>query len=183
MNEINENFADIKLIKDSLDPKSGIPMVFIETFLTDISEKTNKLLDIAYDGKFQINFELTDKDFFVQVLKSDGTLLNDIKDCSQGEFSMTMISLSLAMLERNMSKYNIVYLDEVDATLSTENRRTFIEILQAQIATLGIEQVFVISHNQEFHSYPMGLVLLEGYDIDVNDNDIMSNKEVLYKIG
>ena len=181
-NNLNKDFSKYKALRDTLDPKQGFPVLFIKTYLEDISDRVNELLNVAYDGAFQIRFNITSRDFLIEVYKGDGTMLNDIKQASQGELSMTTVSLSLAIMEKSIDRYNILYLDEVDATLSSENRRLFIDIVQKQIEKMGIEQVFVISHNNEYFSYPMNLVLLEGHDLDTDDEDLMSNKKIVYEL-
>jgi len=181
-NTLNKDFSKYKALRDTLDPKQGFPVLFIKTYLEDISDRVNELLNVAYDGAFQIKFNITARDFLIEVYKSDGTMLNDIKQASQGELSMTTVSLSLAIMEKSIDRYNILYLDEVDATLSSENRRLFIDIIQKQIEKMGIEQVFIISHNNEYFSYPMNLVLLEGHDLDTDDEDLMSNKKIVYEL-
>ena len=181
-NTLSKDFSKYKALRDTLDPKQGFPVLFIKTYLEDISDRVNELLNVAYDGAFQIRFNITSRDFLIEVYKGDGTMLNDIKQASQGELSMTTVSLSLAIMEKSIDRYNILYLDEVDATLSSENRRLFIDIVQKQIEKMGIEQVFVISHNNEYFSYPMNLVLLEGHDLDTDDEDLMSNKKIVYEL-
>ena len=131
---------------------------------------------------FQIKFEITESDFFIMVYKNDGTYLKDIIEASQGEVSLTNISLSLSMIEKMMNEYNILYLDEVDATLSTQNRRLFMELVEKQIKELNIEQVFVISHNNEFYASNVDLILLKDNDVDKNDKDIMNNKNIIFDI-
>lgn len=182
--KVKDEYDINKIIKDSLDPKSGIPLIFIEKFLGKIKDKTNKLLDLAYDSKFRINFNITDKDFFIEVLKPFSKL-PDILWASQGETALTNLSLSLAMMESMFNKYNILYLDEIDGPLSITNRKLFLKMLLDQIETLGLEQVFVITHNKEFYPYPIDLIVLENGDckeIDLNDETFMSNKNLLYKL-
>ncbi|ALN97887.1 hypothetical protein Bp8pS_208 [Bacillus phage vB_BpuM-BpSp] len=184
LENVKKNFDTYSLIKDALDPKKGIPLFFIDNYLKDISIRINNLLSIAYGNQFKIKFDINSSDFFVNVLKSDGTQLKDIVEASQGEVSLTTISLSLGMIERLMetTRYNILYLDEIDGALSTENRRLFLSLLDDQIKKLGIEQVFIISHNSEFHSSSSDLILLNGNDIDVNDKEFMSNKNIIFSV-
>jgi DNA repair exonuclease SbcCD ATPase subunit len=183
LKDVEEHFGTYKVIKDALDPKKGIPLFFIDNYLKDIGVRANKLLDIAYDGQFKIKFDISASDFFINVFKSDGTFLKDIGKASQGETSLTTVSLSLGMIERmmNTTLYNILYLDEVDSTLSTKNRRMFITLLEQQIEKLGIEQVFVISHNNEFDSHPVDLILLKENSVDTDDKEFMQNKSVIFK--
>lgn len=178
MKDIETSYDYYKLVKDSLDIKNGIPIIFIGNFIKDIANKTNKLLNIAYNGSFQIKFDMNNTDFFINVFKSNGTMLNDIQNASQGETSLTTVSLSLAMIEKMIEKYNIVYLDEIDATLSVENRRKFISLINKQIEDLDIDQIFIISHNNEFSSYPVDLILMD--DTYINDNEFMDDKVILY---
>jgi len=182
LSEIEAIYNDIVLIKDALDPKKGIPTVFANEYLKSIATKTNKLLKVAYEDQFKIRFNITASDFLVEVYKGDGTMLKDINLASQGETSLTNISLSLAMLEHMIKKYNIVYLDEVDSMLSTENRKLFIELLENQIDNLNIEQCFVITHNNEFYDKNIDLILLEGHDCDLDDKDFMAGKNVIFKL-
>lgn len=187
---INKELSDISSIYDkllavntSLDPKKGIPLIFINNYLTDIAERANDLLDMAYKGNFFIKFEVNEKEFKIIVVKGDGTELEDISLASQGETAMTNTSLSLSMLANITKGYNIMYFDEVDGTLDNENRRNFLSVLDRQIKTLGSEQTFIISHNNEFYSADVDLILLDKYEtkIDINDKQLMANKTILYK--
>ena len=183
LKEITDVYDNLLAVNTSLDPKKGIPLIFINNYLTDIAERANSLLDIAYKGNFFIKFEVNEKEFKIIVIKGDGTELNDISLASQGEVAMTNTSLSLSMLANITKGYNILYFDEVDGTLDNDNRRNFLSVLDLQIATLNSEQTFIISHNNEFYSADVDLILLDGYEskIDIKDKTMMSNKTILYK--
>lgn len=182
LDELDKVFKYFSIIKKATDPKKGIPLIFSNMYLKSIAETANKLLDVAYNGGFAIDFQLTQRDFFVHVYKDDGSYLDDILEASQGEQSLTNLSLSLALLNKVSSGYNVLYLDEVDGVLSTENRAKFIEMLQKQIDELNIEQTFVISHNNSFDSTNIDIILLNGNDVNVNDKDFMQGKNVLFNI-
>lgn len=183
--ELDKKFDYTKLIKNALDPKQGIPLLFIDDFLQSITEKTNNLLHLAYGDEFKIEFDITEKDFFIKVhrLFSD---LDDINQASQGETSMTTLSLSLSMIENMIKKYNIIYLDEIDSTLSTENRRLFISMIEKQLLDLGIEQIFIISHNNEFDSYPVDLMLFKEHGLKLDDSNetklFLMNKNIIFNV-
>ena len=183
LEEITSVYDNLLAVNTSLDPKKGIPLIFINNYLTDIAERANSLLDIAYKGNFFIKFEVNEKEFKIIVIKGDGTELNDISLASQGEVAMTNTSLSLSMLANITKGYNILYFDEVDGTLDNNNRRNFLSVLDMQISTLNSEQTFIISHNNEFYSADVDLILLDDYEskIDINDKTMMSNKTILYK--
>jgi DNA repair exonuclease SbcCD ATPase subunit len=179
---IEKDFTLLTDLKNALDPKKGIPVIFANEYLKNISTKANKLLEVAYDNSFKIKFEVTANDFTIPVYKGDGTTLNDIKLASQGETSLTNVSLSLAMLECMIEKYNVIYLDEVDSVLSTENRKLFIDLLNRQLDSLDIEQCFIITHNGEFYNNDCDLILMNGHDCNVNDKTFMQNKNILLNL-
>jgi len=180
MKKLESTFNTIDSVKQALSPKSGIPLIFIQSYLDGTETIANELLNIAYDGKFAIKFIPTATDFFIQV-KCGENIIDDIKAASQGEISMTTISISLALIERSLGEYNIMYLDEIDGPLDIDNREYFINILNKQIARLGLEQVFVISHNNAYENCSMNLILMPG-NRDFKSNELfMENKEIIYE--
>ena len=183
LSQIENEIQNIELIKDALDPKKGIPLTFMNNYLSIISATANELLDKAYNGDFKIAFKVTSREFMINVFKSDGTMLNDISEASQGEISLTTIALSLSMMKNLLKdcKYNILYLDEVDATLSTSNRRIFLDLLKVQLQ--NIEQCFVISHNDEFYSQPIDLILMKNNNLNQEDKELMDNKNIIFDIN
>ena len=186
LDTIHQARPTYKLVQDALDPKKGIPLIFSKNYLVAISERANELLDVAYKGSYQLKFVLETRDFRIEILKGDGNNLADITLASQGETSMTSISLSLAMLGQIMNDlhgYNILYLDEMDAELDSTNRKSFISVIDRQMELLGVDQTFIITHNNEFYSSDIDLILLNGYEtkIDITDPDLMAEKSVIYK--
>lgn len=182
MDELNESYTYLKLVKDALDPKSGIPLIFIQSYLGGTEVIANEFLNLAFDGKFEIKFISGPKDFFIQV-RTDDNLKPDIKLASQGEIALTTISISLALIEQSIGEFNILALDEIDGALDVKNREHFINILNAQITKLGIEQVFIISHNNAFDAVPMNLISLSRFSEKSQDEAFMRNKNIIYKRG
>lgn len=179
---INSVFSYFSLIQKATDPKKGIPLIFSNIYLQSITDSANELLNIAYNGSFSIDIQLTQKDFFVHVYKDDGTYLTDILEASQGEQALTNLSLSLALLYKVSSGYNILYLDEVDGVLSTENRSKFLQMLDSQIENLDIDQTFIISHNNSFDSNNVDLILLDEHGVNLDDKEFMMGKNVVFDI-
>src|SRR5699024_651016 len=109
----------------------------------------------------------------------------DIKEASQGETALTNINLSLSLLNKVSQDYNILYLDEMDSTLDSNNRRRFVDVIDRQIELMGLEQVFLISHNDEFYSANIDLILLKEYEskLDINNEEMMQSKNVLFKVS
>jgi DNA repair exonuclease SbcCD ATPase subunit len=178
---LEADYSTLKLMKDALDPNKGIPLYFIKAYLEKTKDIANELLELAFGEDFEINFSTSDKEFFIQV-RAGENIKNDIKEASQGEIAITTISISLALIEQAIGQYNILALDEIDGPLDNTNRENFISILNTQIDKLGIEQVFVISHNDAFDTEEMDLILLNGHNTDQKGEEFMRNKEVIFKL-
>jgi DNA repair exonuclease SbcCD ATPase subunit len=178
---LEKDYTHLKLVKDALDPNRGIPLYFIKSYLEKTRDIVNELLQIAFDGDFEINFVTDTKEFFIQV-RTGETLKNDIKEASQGEIALTTISISLALIEQAIGNYNIIALDEIDGPLDSSNRQNFISILNTQIEKLGIEQLFVISHNDAFDTEAMDLILLRGNNVIQKGDEFMKNKEIIFTV-
>lgn len=178
--------AKLAYIKDSLDVKSGIPLVLVGEYLDGIRNSTNRLLNIAFHGKFYTDFNITDKEFAIPIFQNGSKSANDIKECSQGEISLVKTSLSLGIVAQAISalkkQYSIVSLDEIDAEFDHRNRLVFLDMLNRQLDILHSEQCFVITHNDSFFSSAAGLILLPGHSIDTSDAEFMENKNILFQL-
>ena len=177
---LDKEYFPVSTVEEALSPTKGIPLILMKTYLDETESIANELLDIAFGGEFQIKFVTTEKEFSIQV-ESKGNIKPDIKMASQGEMAITTISLSLALIEQSIGNYNILCLDEIDGPLDSTNRTNFIDILNSQIDKLGIEQVFVISHNNAFDTAEMGLILLRENNIDKDNTIFMQNKNIIYE--
>jgi DNA repair exonuclease SbcCD ATPase subunit len=178
---LNADYNNLKILKDALDPNKGVPLYFIKSYLEKTKDIANELLSLAFGENFEINFVTSDKEFFIQV-RAGENVKNDIKEASQGEIAITTISISLALIEQAIGKYNILALDEIDGPLDTSNRANFISILNTQIEKLGIEQVFVISHNDAFDTEEMDLIVLKESNISLKGDDFLKNKEIILEV-
>lgn len=173
---LNEQFDDLNIIKESLSSNKGIPLLFIQLYLKNTRSKINELLDIVYNGELEINdFVINDKEFSIPYTKN-GIGVKDVSKCSQGEESFVALALSFALIEQSIRDYNILLLDEIDATLDTNKRAMFISILEKQLDSIQAEQVFMITHNNMFDNYPVDLIMTS--DIDV---DNLKNTNVIFK--
>lgn len=179
--ELNSDYTDYQTLKNALDPNKGIPLYFIKAYLEKTRDITNELLALAFDDDFEIDFITSAREFFIRV-RSGSHIKNDISDASQGETALTTISISLALIEQSIGNYNILALDEIDGPLDSDNRESFLEILNKQIDKLGIEQVFVISHNDAFDTEEMDLILLKNSNVKQKGQDFMSNKKIIFEV-
>lgn len=176
--ELEGKLLKINYIKESTDPKTGIPLEIIKDNIGSIKDITNKLLDIAYNGSFQIeDFVVTETEFLIQVRKPNGMITKDILECSQGEVALAKIAISLAILKKLLGNYNILYLDELDAELDHNNRVNFLNIINLLIKELHLQQVFIISHNDLFLENNAGLILFNKHTFD---RDVYNNKTIIH---
>jgi hypothetical protein len=181
--ELSGKISQAQLISDSCHPARGAPVEFIRDFLEVTRESVNGLLDVALQGEFRIFFSLTDTEFRIPVAKGSGRVIPDVTEASAGQLALAKTVISLALVKQTLlgaGAYNVVTLDEIDGPLDRErNRERFAEIVDRLVADLGVEQLLVISHNDNFHAAPAGLVLLPGHALNLNDPSFMSNKVVL----
>jgi DNA repair exonuclease SbcCD ATPase subunit len=127
--------------------------------------KINRLLS-RYDINLDIQkFVINDKEFRIPYTKN-GITVSDVVYASQGETSFISLALSFALSSESIDKYNILLLDEIDATLDTTNRRIFLTILERQLDDIDAEQVFMITHNNMFDNYPVDLIITGETEID-----------------
>lgn len=164
-NKLEAEYEDIDVLRMALSPNTGLPVLFLQIYLNRCIMTINQLLGIAYDDLEINDFIINDKEFRIPYMKK-GLVVPDITYASQGERSFLSLALSLALIIQTLDKYNIMLLDEVDATLDTKNRRHFIEILEKLIARTNSEQIFMITHNNMFDNYPVDVVMTGDVDID-----------------
>ena len=175
LNEYRKKYDEMELIKDSLSSKKGIPLLFIQVYLKNIQETTNQLLDTAYNGDLYItDFDINADEFKIPY-NTKGTQIKDICYASQGEESFISLSLSFALIYQSLSRYNIMLLDEIDSTLDTKKRERFLQILEKMMDMIDSEQLFVISHNNMFNSYPVDVINTINDDMNMH----LSNKIII----
>lgn len=158
LTELKDEYEEMDSIKSALSSKEGIPLLYINVYLRRTKEIANELLDIVYGGNLYIKSLKAKEDKFPIPYYKNNQLIKDISMASQGERSIASLSLSFALSCQNLSKYNIMLLDELDSTLDTENRKLFIKILEKQMEFVDSEQVFLISHNDMFDMYPVSVI-------------------------
>ena len=164
-------------------PAKGAPLEFLRDFLDTTRENTNELLDVAMRGEFRIGFNLTESEFQIPVAKGSGRVMSDITEASEGQLALAKTVLSLALVKQTLQVqggYNIVCLDEIDGPLDRErNRERFAEIIDRLTEELSIEQLMMISHNDNFAAAPAGIILFPGHSMPVDDPNFTSNKLIL----
>ena len=140
--------ADTEKIRETLI--KHLPVKVMRRIILNLKEITNNFLELT-DIPYRVHdFEITAKDFIIRVQKDD-FISDDISKMSDGEKAIMALATTLALNSVMIPNYNIFILDEMDATLSKENKRKFLDII-VNFASVKDLQVFAISHNEYFSS-------------------------------
>lgn len=129
----------VKVVKNivSLD----LPARTFEGYLFEISKKVNELLD----GFMTIRFNVTDG---VDIICNRESIERYSNDLSQGEKSM--LSIALLMAFKPYINWDILSIDEGDATLDEVNKDKFIYMVRDYSESIfNIKQIFLVSHEYQ----------------------------------
>ena len=170
-------------VAEACHPARGAPIEFLRDFLDSTRDSVNELLDVAMRGEFRIGFSLSDSEFRIPVAKGSGRVIPDVTEASEGQLALAKTVISLALVKQTVQSqggYNVICFDEIDGMLDRErNRERFAEIVERLSSELGLEQLIMISHNDNFAASPAGIVLFPGHAMPVTDQAFLSNKLVL----
>lgn len=175
---LNKKFDDCSMIRESLSSNKGIPLLYIQLYLKNTKMYVNELLESIYGGMFEIDdFEINSSEFNIPYIKN-GIRINDVVYASQGERSFLSLALSFALITQSIKDYNILLLDELDSTLDYRNRPLFLNILEKQMNSINAEQIFLITHNDMFDSYPVDVILTSNVENSITGS---KSKNIIYK--
>ena len=181
--EMQGKLERAQAVAEACHPARGAPIEFLRDFLDVTRDTVNELLDVAMRGEFRIGFSLTDSEFRVPVSKGSGRVIPDVTEASEGQLALAKTVLSLALVKQTVQAqggYNVICFDEIDGMLDRErNRERFAEIVERLSFELGLEQLIMISHNDNFAASPAGIVLFPGHAMPVTDESFLSNKLIL----
>lgn len=162
---LNGRYEEISITKEALSSNKGAPLLFIQLYLQNCTMFINSILNSVCDN-FEISgFEITESEFNIPYIKN-GIEISDISHASQGERTFLSLALSYALMQNSIGDYNIMLLDEIDSTLDTKNRAIFLNILLHLIEIGDSEQMFLITHNNMFDSYPVDIIMTSDIALD-----------------
>ena len=176
---IEEDMFKCEIIRASLSVKdNGIPVSALEYFMDIVRSNANVMLSGAFNGALYLEeFVINTKDFIIPY-KKNGDYGMDVSYASSSERSFISLCLTLAIVEEIVSKYGIVILDEIDRGFSDNAKYKFIDILGTQIKRVGIQQVFMVSHNYSFYEgYDIGYICFPGSNLTNRDAGSVINIE------
>lgn len=179
-NELQEEFNNINVLNKIWSPKVGYPSWIIESYLNDLTVKTNNDLSEMWGSSLRIeNFLIGENDFSI-VVNRNGTQIEDASLCSDGETVTLNLAISFAMIELNIDKcgYDVIRLDEVDGTLDDKRRQMFAKMVNDRIDKIGCDTCAIISHNDEFEDISCDMLLFKGSNIP---EEKLKNKNVIFR--
>lgn len=141
-----------KVIAEATSSTKGKPVLAIRDIVENALSLTNRLLDIMYDGEIELLDPVIDESSFTLPFRCGSHTSSDIRYGSQSE--STLLSLALEMsLSASLSQYNVCLIDETDAYLDPMMHSSYLMMLQEMMATLKMEQLFLISHSVQPGQY------------------------------
>jgi len=155
-NQYNNTVAEIekhlsndkkyKVIAEATSSTKGKPVIAIRDTVETALMMTNRLLDIMYDGEIEMLTPTIDESTFSLPFRCGSHTSNDIRYGSQSESTLLSLALELS-LASILTHYGCPLIDEIDAYLDSYMHDSFIMMIQEMMATLKLEQLFLISHS------------------------------------
>ena len=146
------NDATYKAIAEATSSTKGIPVIAIRDTVEHAIHTANKLLDVMYDHEIELLHPIINETTFELPFRCGNNKSNDIRYGSQSESTLLSLALSLS-LASSLTNFNIPLVDEIDAYLDLSIRDDFILMLESMMNKLGMEQMFLISHNLQKGQY------------------------------
>lgn len=170
---LKDKFADVEIVKKAMSSTKGIPLVYIDLYLQQVRILANGLLEEAFNDILKLeDFVINNNEFRIPFSRRE--YVDDIKSGSAGERSIVSLVMSFAFISQISSTFNIMFLDEVDGPLDKRNRKSFANAVETQMDIMGMEQCFIISHNDSFLTKNVGYILLKDHSLDnVDENNII----------
>ena len=160
-----------KVIAEATSSTKGKPVLAIRDMMDKSKRLTNRLLDVMYTGEIQILDPIINEAEFTIPFRCGGNVSNDIRYGSQSESTLISLTLSLS-LASSLTKYNIRLLDEIDGFMDQQSAEVFVLMLNEMIGTLGIDQMFIISHKMAPHAHDEIVHVLDiGKTFGINVDD------------
>lgn len=166
LNMYKSKYEKIEVIKKYSSPNKGIQTLFINMYMNTTLKLANELIQIIFNGDYVIlPYVINDNEFRIPVGRN-GIANDDISSLSTAEVSMISMIISFVLMHQSASKYNIASLDEIDGGLDNHNRIKFVYLIDQIMRILGMEQLILISHNNELNMNDCDVIILKTYDDD-----------------
>jgi len=123
---------------------------YIANFFSDIILNANELIDSEEGTLGDIKVKIVQKNsrsFNIVALRNE-IETEDISLLSGAEQSVVARSIYWSLAKNN--HFGLLWLDESDGMLSKKNKQSFINTIDKAIDSFGVNQVFIISHNEDY---------------------------------
>ena len=140
------NDQQFKAIAEATSSTKGMPVIAIRDTVHHAISTTNQLLQIMYATEIELLSPVIDETTFSLPFRCGINKSQDIRYGSQSESTLLSLALSLSIAS-SLTQYKIPLCDELDAYLDATIRDDFIVMLESMMSMLGMEQMFLISHN------------------------------------
>ena len=143
LSKVEEKAGHIEVLKKAFST-NGLIAYKIENMVKELEDLANDYLAELSDGRFSINFVVTNDKLNVEVT-DEGNII-DITALSSGELTRvntaTLIAIRKLMSSISKSRINVLFLDEVINVLDEQGREKLVEVL------LGEEglNTYIVSH-------------------------------------
>ena len=142
LQEVQEVASNLEVLKKAFST-NGLLAYKIENLVEELEELVNQYLAELSDGKFTLEFVVTNDRLNVQI--TDNEIIVDISALSSGELAKvntaTLLAIRKLMSSISKSRINILFLDEVIAVLDSAGREKLVEILLAEELN-----TYIVSH-------------------------------------
>ena len=160
LSKIEEKSGHIEILKKAFST-NGLIAYKIENMVKDLEDLANDYLAELSDGRFSINFVVTNDKLNVEV--TDNGKIIDITALSSGELTRvntaTLVAIRKLMSSISKSRINVLFLDEVINVLDEQGREKLVEVL---LQEEGLN-TYIVSHGW---THP----LLEKIEVIKEDN-------------
>ena len=165
-NKYNDKYNLIETIKKYCSPTGGgIQTVFMQLYMSKTLELSNQLLGMLFQGEYKLlDFIINENEFRIPFMDSSGLPIEDVAFGSNAQVSMIGLVINLVLLYQASSHYNIARLDEIGSSCDSYNRSQYIQVLNAVINILHMDQLFVISHDIDLDNTMCDIIKLKGYE-------------------
>jgi DNA repair exonuclease SbcCD ATPase subunit len=141
--EVQGIFSNLEILKKAFST-NGLLAYKIENLVKELEYLTNQYLAELSDGEFTLEFVVLKDKLNVNMTKNEK--LVDILSLSSGELSRvntsTLLAIRKLMNSISKSQINVLFLDEVIATLDSLGRDRLVEVLSKETSL----NTFIVSH-------------------------------------
>lgn len=177
LSEYQGKYDQINLLKKYASPTSGIQTLYMDMYMGKTLTLANQLLSMLFNGEYKLLPYIINENEFRIPFVGNGMTVDDVSSGSTSQVCMIGMIMNLVLLFQASTKYNIVFLDEIDGGLDTSNRGLFIATLYQLINILNVNHLVMISHNIESDLSNVDLIKLKSNE---DDSSNYQNVNVIY---